>query len=139
MRKKTRPSLNIIGFLSDVSNRSVNYYIPPCPVCGSCCTGRYVKKPVMDASFVEEESLKHAEIIRFCSSEPVKNAFCVDCGHTWGCTPKSRFVSSDELVHEEELRGTREAYEEIRRMNRESRDAKKRSAGRRVLGFFTES
>lgn len=95
------------------------YYVPPCPVCKSRCTGRYLRRPVAESWYVEEKSLKNAEIVRFVPKEPVKNVFCVDCGYEWGHMVKVRFITREELEEESEARGTKEAYEELHEINNE--------------------
>lgn len=91
-------------------------YIPPCPRCGSSCTGRYIKEPLTetDMEYIELQSLKHGEIVRFMPKEPVDNAFCVDCGYRWGCTAKTIYYTKEQLEEEIDKRGTERAYLEIK-------------------------
>ena len=92
------------------------YYVPPCPVCGSRCTGRFVRRPVKNSLYVEEESLKNGEIIRFCQGFPQDRVFCVDCGHEWEFRVLIKFLTREEISEEKKARGTEEAYEELLQM-----------------------
>lgn len=91
-------------------------YVEPCPVCKSRVTGRYVKEPMTqeDIDYIELQSLKHGEIVRFMYTKPQKNAFCVDCGHTWESEIKTVFLPKQRIAEEIEARGTREAYMELK-------------------------
>lgn len=122
--------------MKKIKLKKPHYYVPPCPECGSFCTGRYMRRPVTEAWYVEEKSLKNAEIVRFVSKEPVKNCFCVDCGHEWGKTIILSFVTDEELEEERKKRGTVEAYEEIHEENREMLDKKRRNPVRRVFRWI---
>ena len=116
--------------------RIPHYYVPPCPNCGSACTGRYVRHPFVEAEYYEEKSLKNAEIVRFVAKEPVKNCFCVDCGHEWGKTIDISFITKDELKKEHELRGTMAAYEELHEQNVDKAKARRRNPFRRAFHWF---
>lgn len=113
-----------------------HYYVPPCPECGSFCTGRYIRHPLVDAWYVEEQSLKNAEIVRFVNKEPVKNCFCVDCGHEWGKTIMMTFITKEELAEEHERRGTLAAYEEAHEINQNTLRKKRKNPVRRVFHWF---
>lgn len=63
--------------------KTTYYYVPPCPICGSEVTGRYVSKPWVNQKYMMMESLKNGEIIRFRKKVPDKNMFCEDCGFEW--------------------------------------------------------
>ena len=78
------------------------YMVPKCPECGSQRTGRYVKRPFTqrDCDYMMEESLKNGEIIRFKKQEPVQNAFCMQCGHTWAQRINVVRLTSDEIEDE---------------------------------------
>jgi hypothetical protein len=106
-------------------------YVEPCPECGSRCTGRYVKEPMTqeDMDYIELQSLKHGEIVRFMYAKPQKNAFCVDCGYTWETNIRTIFVSKQRITEEIEARGTREAYMELK-----NEIAEKKGTGKG--GFF---
>lgn len=93
--------------------RHLYYYIPPCPVCGSRRTGRYVRRPFSGAGYMMEKSLKAGELIRFRSKEPEKNAYCEKCGHEWPCLVETKFLTKEEMLDEQEARGTIEPYEQI--------------------------
>ena len=123
-------------FFMQFKARVPHYYVPPCPVCGSKCTGRYLKKPLIDAWYTEEQSLKNAEIVRFVRKEPIKNLFCVDCGYEWGKTINLSWVTREELEQEKKDRGTQEAYEELHTMNQEARKQNRKKPARRVFRFF---
>lgn len=100
------------------------YYVPECPECGSKCTGRYVRKPLKEAIYVEESSLKNGEIIRFTSGFVQDRAFCVDCGFEWSHHVLIRFLTREELDLEKRERGTDEAYHELLELKENSKDRK---------------
>ena len=113
-----------------------HYYVPPCPECGSYCTGRYIRHPVVESWYVEEKSLKNAEIVRFVAKEPVLNCFCVDCGHEWGKTITLTFITEEEMEEERERRGTKEAFEEIHELNRDMLKKKQKNPIRRITRWI---
>ena len=98
-------------------------FVEPCPVCGSRCTGRFVKEPMRekDMEYIELQSLRHGEIVRFVYRVPDDNCFCVDCGHKWPSFPRTVFLTKEEILGEIEARGTREAYEELKEELEEKR------------------
>lgn len=106
-------------------------YVPPCPECGSFCVGRYVKEPFReeDRDYMEEQSLKYGEIIRFCDSIPGENLFCVECDHEWHGYVETKWISKEELEQEIKRRGTRYAYEELMEEKEESKDSSKKKKG----------
>ena len=107
-----------MSFIEFISNLKIHpyKYIEPCPKCGSYITGRYMKEPITesDMEYIERESLKHGEIVRFAPREPDLNAFCVDCGHKWRYMPRTIFLSKAEMEAEIEKRGTAQAYTEFK-------------------------
>lgn len=106
----------MLEFFKNFKMRYPYKYIPPCPKCGSRCTGRYIKEPITesDMEYIELQSLKHGEIIRFTPKEPDDNAFCVDCGFRWGVTARTVYLTREELDAEIDARGTEGAYKEIK-------------------------
>lgn len=102
-------------------------FVPPCPKCGSYCVGRYVKEPFReeDAKYMERESLKHGEIIRFCDRIPRDNFFCVDCDNEWHGLAETKWYTRDELENEIKRRDTRGAYYELMEEEAEEKDKKK--------------
>ena len=106
----------MLDFIKKFKMKYPYKYIPPCPRCGSRCTGRYIKEPLTqsDMEYIELQSFKHGEIIRFLSKEPVDNAFCVDCGYRWGCSARTIYLTKEEIALEIEERGTEEAYKELK-------------------------
>lgn len=114
--------------------RHLYYYVPPCPKCGSRITGRYVKQPHNqgDAEYMQRESLKHGELIRFVPSEPIKNCYCEECGHEWGHTVRSYFITKERMEEEIEARDTRSLYMEFN----EKYPRKKKSFFGRIFGLL---
>ena len=102
-------------------------YVEPCPNCGSRCTGRYEKEPMTrgDMEYIELQSLKHGEIVRFLYRVPEENVFCVDCNHKWSYDVRTRFLSKDDIMKEIDERGTQGAYEELREEIEERRREEK--------------
>ena len=113
------------------------YYVPECPECGSRCTGRFVRKPLRDSLYVEENSLKNGEIIRFSKGFPQDRVFCVDCGHEWNHHVLVRFLTREELDQEKEERGTEEAYQELLELKKNSNDGKQSGIVRFVNAFLS--
>ena len=103
-------------FIKNFRMRYPYKYVEPCPKCGSRCTGRYIKEPMTetDMEYIELESLKHGEIVRFMPKEPIENAFCVECGHRWGYTARTVYLTKEEMEEEINTRGTEMAYKELR-------------------------
>ncbi len=109
-------------------------YIPPCPKCGSPCTGRYVKEPISesDIEYVELKSYQYGEIVRFARREPEKNAFCVDCGYKWTYSATTRYLTKEEIEEQIDLRGTEPAYRQLK----EEISQKNIARGKSKKGFF---
>ncbi len=91
--------------------RHMYYYVPPCPRCQSRRTGRYVRKPFTGAGYMQRESLKAGELIRFLPSEPKKNAYCEACGYEWPCYIRLKWLTTDEMHEEQKARNTAPRYE----------------------------
>ena len=123
--------MEMFEFIKNFKMKYPYKYIPPCPRCGSRCTGRYIREPLTesDIEYIEKQSLKHGEIVRFLRQEPTENAFCVDCGYRWGCTAKTIYLTKDEINIEIEERGTQEAYNELKEeiINKDLISGKKRN------------
>lgn len=113
------------------------YYIPPCPICKSYRTGRYIKTHRSGDAYIEEASLRNGEIVRFIPKEPIKNAFCVDCGYEWPCSAKIQFMTPEEIEKEQERRTTREAYMELKALLNDEKKQKRKKPGKRILSIFT--
>lgn len=108
-----------MGFIDFIKNFQIKHpykYIEPCPNCGSKCTGRYIKEPITesDMEYIEVESLKHGEIVRFAPKEPIKNAFCVDCDFRWKYDARTIYLTREEIEEEISNRGTEAAYMELK-------------------------
>ena len=90
----------------------IYYYVPPCPACRSRKTGRYVRQPLTAGGmrYVERESLKSGELVRFAPRVPEKNAYCEDCGHEWACSVSARLMARDRITEEQAARGTAAKY-----------------------------
>lgn len=104
------------------------YYVPPCPVCGSRMTGRFIKQHNdVDTQFAIKESLRHGELVSPVSEIPEKNLFCVECGHTWSGPVPMRFISHAEMMEEREARNTDAILQQ--ELDEEKEDDKSRSRG----------
>ena len=108
--------MGLINFIKNFKIKHPYKYVEPCPKCGSYCTGRYIKEPITesDMEYIERESLKHGEIIRFAPKEPIKNAFCVDCDYRWEYYAKTIYITREEMEEEINRRGTESAYLELK-------------------------
>lgn len=83
------------------------YYVPPCPLCGSPVTGRYVKlHRDVDTEWQINESLRHGELIKALNEVPIRNCFCINCGYEWNYDAKAIFISQNELNEEKKKRHT---------------------------------
>lgn len=112
----------------------IYYYVPPCPSCGSRKTGRYVRQPLTaaDMRYVETESLKNGELVRFAPRVPEKNAYCEDCGHEWACGISARLVPRERIMEEQAARGSAARYAAYM----EHSPRKKKSIFGRIFGFL---
>jgi len=88
--------------------KSIYYFVPECPSCGSFCTGRYVHKPLsrMDVILLEKNSLEHGEIVKPVEVVPYENAYCLDCGHEWHVETFARLMTAEEIREEKKKRDT---------------------------------
>lgn len=106
-----------VHIVEKIKNIPIHMYkeVPACPECGSLCTGRYVKEPMSekDKDYMERETLKYGEIVRFIPKIPYKNLFCVDCDYKWHGDVNTRWVNGKQLEQIVEERGTYEAYVEV--------------------------
>ena len=97
--------------------RKPYYFVPPCPVCGSRSTGR-IQAHTLDETYVEVESLKNGEIVRFREgtvfdpkrAASLPDAFCVLCGHEWRAGVKAVWMTAEQIEAEKKARGTKGAY-----------------------------
>ena len=112
----------------------IYYYVPPCPACLSRKTGRYVRQPLMtgDMRYVEKESLRNGELVRFAGRIPEKNAYCEDCGHEWACSISVRLMSREKIMEEQAARGTDAKYAECL----ERHPGRRKSIFGRIFGFL---
>ena len=108
--------MSLIEFFKKFQIKHPYKYVEPCPVCKSYVTGRYIKEPFTetDMEYIELESLKHGEIVRFAHRVPTKNAFCVDCDHRWVYTARTIYLTNEEMEEQIKLRNTEEAYLELK-------------------------
>ena len=97
--------------------RTLYYFVPQCPVCGSWRTGHYVREPRIDPEYMYRKALEHGESIRFAPSEPIENCYCEECGHIWGQHVSVVFLTADEMVRQKELRGTGAEYTRYKEIN----------------------
>lgn len=109
-------------------------YIPPCPVCRSRQTGRYVKTPYtpQDRDYTMEQSLLNGELIRFAKNVPVNNAFCEECGHEWEQKIRIRTFPDPLIQREIAARNTMDKYERYRK---EAPPKKKRRKGTGLMSL----
>lgn len=94
------------------------YYMPPCPKCGSECTGRYVSPPYVNKHYTMLESLKNGELVRYIKNVPVKNAYCEECGFEWKESPRLLRLSPEEKEEEIARRKTERKAEEYMQKNK---------------------
>ena len=98
---------NIVEFLKN-HIRLPYYFVPPCPVCGSERTGRYVKfHSTVSDEYTTKMSLKNGELTQFTDRiDPEKTFFCVDCGAEWSEYAGVRWLSINEINEEKKKRAT---------------------------------
>ena len=92
--------------------KSIYYYMPPCPRCGSEITGRYIQRPLVKADYMVLESLKNGEIVELRKKVPDKNAFCKSCGFEWREAPRVVWIDEDEKEYERAHRKTEKMMQE---------------------------
>lgn len=109
------------------------HFVPDCPNCGSARTGRFVKKPFMDADYYMEQSLKRGELIVFRDKVPFENAFCDECGYTFPLADKIKFLTYDEIQEEIRVRGI---DIDLKELEEEKKDNKKHREGFFKRNFF---
>lgn len=95
--------------------KRIYYNVPPCPECGSRVTGRFIKRPRSkdDEDYIRGRALRNGEIIRFADAEPIKNAFCMDCGHRWGWSVRQSWVTREFILQEIDARKIRKEIDEF--------------------------
>lgn len=104
------------------------YFVPPCPVCNSAMTGRYV--PMHrdnDIEWIINDSLKNGELVKPVNKISEQNCFCVVCQSEWYSDVHMELMSLDFIEKEKEKRHTAEILED--RMSEE-----KKSKG--LIGLF---
>ena len=111
------------------------YFVPICPNCASRRTGRYVMPPMRKKETMMIDSLRHGEIIKFRNPEPVKNAFCMECGHEFIGDIRIRFIDEGEMEEEIEARGTEYILEEY--IQKHHIDPNKKASSGFFSGLFS--
>lgn len=126
-------------FLLDLISRKYYHYVPPCPLCGSEVTGRYVKKPSWfiiyeeyDMDYAAKEYLKAGELVRFVDFRPEDRCFCAECGHTWEQHIEPGLYKKETIENEKRKRHIEEEYLKYRREH----PKKKKSFFSKIFGFF---
>lgn len=103
----------------------IYYYVPPCPVCGSEITGRYIRKYINDNTRrIIEDGFRHGEIIKLVPSKVDRNCFCLNCNHEWADFVTPSLKNDAQLQEEIEKRHINELYEYF--MSEEVEPEKKR-------------
>ena len=112
----------------------IYYYVPPCPECGSRKTGRYMRQPLTagDMRYVEKESLRNGELVRFAWRVPVKNAYCEECGCEWESTISASMVTRERIMEEQAVRGSAAKYAAFL----EERPGKRKSVLGKIFGLL---
>lgn len=110
------------------------YYVPPCPVCGSGRTGRYVKKPFTEADtrYLIEQSLKNGELVRLCDSVPIENAYCEECGYEWPEHIYADLWDTERIRQQKKIRGTTAEFAKFQNEN----PKKKKGLIRNIFGLL---
>lgn len=90
--------------------KKIYNFVPMCPNCASRRTGHYVREPFRYKDYMMLGTLKSGEVIEFRKKEPVKNAFCMECGHEWATNIPVRYLTDEEIEMERAIRGTDELY-----------------------------
>ncbi len=98
-------------------------YVPPCPCCGSLCTGRYIKQKLYakDNSWVITESLKNGELVSLVPEIGENTTFCYDCEYTWKGRIQSVWLTKDEIFKEKINRGTLDILDALTEDNKEEK------------------
>lgn len=110
-------------------------YVPPCPACNSCKTGRYVQSQKWgDDAWVQKESLKHGEIVKVVSVVPKYNLFCVDCGFEWSGNVSISLITQEQ--YEQEILSRSLNYEMKSLKEKEREEKRNRSKVDKILRKF---
>ena len=105
------------------------YYVPPCPVCGSEITGRYIKKYMGDnGKKIIEDGFRHGEIIKLTPQKSQNNCFCLACNNEWSDIIQPMMIRDDRMEEEIKKRHINELFEYY--MSEEEEQEKKKK------GFF---
>lgn len=84
-------------------------YVPPCPMCGSCETGRFIK-PSSSQEIDEKilcEALAGGELVEITPVHDKKiNAFCMTCNFEWRAYIEDKWLTDDEIEIERKKRNT---------------------------------
>ena len=108
--------------------KSLYYYVPPCPTCGSHMTGRFVKDHrTNDIEWVIDNSLKHGELVRpMPEIPPYADAFCAECDYEWFADIHHTWVTNAELKLQKTERHTNEILAARYAAERQKEKEKKR-------------
>lgn len=98
--------------------------MPPCPICGSEKTGRYVQQQYVKKHYIVLQSLKNGEIVKLKKKLPYKNAFCIDCNFEWREQPRLVLIDDDDKEMEKARRKTENMLTEYIRDNNIDMDKK---------------
>lgn len=115
------------------------YYVPPCPICGSVRTGRYVRiHSVVNDEYSNKMSLKNGELTKFTNSvDPDKQFFCSSCGAEWSELSSIKWLSLAQIDEEKKKRETGGLLDEL--LNEEKEEKKNRKGGpmgKLITGFI---
>ena len=96
------------------------YMVPPCPVCQSPVTGRYVRLSRDNVTeWQMDEALAAGELIQPISEMSPRNCFCVNCGYEWIGDVTFKLYSLEEINKQKIIRHTREILTERKKIQRE--------------------
>ncbi len=126
--------------MSFISIPTLYTYVPPCPVCGSPRTGRYVRLTPLTEEYSQLEALRYGEIIQPAGDKKHLEGelFCVACGNIWRGKVQKRRMSSLELACERNVRGTAQLYEiACRNVGKDPEQKPKKKGLRKLFTFLT--
>ena len=112
------------------------YYVPPCPVCNSNMTGKFMRElsSKYENDWRLKTCLKNGEII--ASSSTNKNTcFCLNCGNEWNGTISLKLWNKDKISEQKKIRKTDIMLENLNN-EKMAENNKKRGIFAKYMGHF---
>lgn len=110
------------------------YYVPECPNCGSCITGKFVKmRGARDTDWMINEALRNGELIAPVPEVLEDTAYCVVCDHTWKADIPCLMLTQGEIDRQKVIRMTNDILASRYAQQKEEEKKKKKIP---IIGAF---